>query len=294
MRWRKVTLIGVGLLGGSLGLALRKHGLAAEVQGYVRRRESIAECLQAGAVTSATTDLQSAVQEADLIVFSTPLSKMGDLARACAPLLAPDTLVTDVGSVKASVVTELEPIFTRHRAIFVGSHPMAGSEKTGVSAARADLFHTAACVVTPSPSSPADAVQKIEELWRNVGGRVIRLAPELHDELVSRTSHLPHVLAAHLAALVLNPAHPPEQPALCANGFRDTTRIASGSPEMWRDIVVANRTNISAALAEFSARLEAFQTLLRREDPAALEAFFRDAKSLRDSWTSRCASPSQE
>ncbi len=294
VRWRKVTLIGVGLLGGSLGLALRKRGLAGEVHGYVRRETSIPECEQAGAVHKASVHLRAAVHEADLVVFCTPLAQMGELARACAPHVQKGALVTDVGSVKGTLLAELEPIFAKSGAVFVGSHPMAGSEKTGVAAARADLFVNAACVVTPSKNSPENKVAETEELWRGVGGRVMRLSAELHDELVARTSHLPHVLAAHLVSFVLGSGSPAEQANLCANGFRDSTRIASGSPEMWRDIALANGANLIAALEEFGARLEAFRSVLEQADQAAIETFFGEAKTLRDQWTSRCASPSPE
>ena len=294
MRWRKVTLIGVGLLGGSLGLALRKRGLVEEVCGYVRRESSIAECIQAGAVHRATVDLGEAVTGADLIVLCTPLFQMGELSAAMVPHLTAGALVTDVGSVKKSVITELEPIFAARGASFIGSHPMAGSEKMGVSAARADLFLNAACVVTPSENSPLEKVEEAEALWQGVGGRVIRLDPETHDLLVSRSSHLPHVIAAQLASFVLGSGNPPEQGKLCANGFRDTTRIAGGSPEMWRDIVMMNREHVLAALRRFTVGLEEFRLLLEKNDSAAIEGYFRQAKTLRDEWTGQCASSSPE
>ena len=293
MRWRKVTLIGVGLLGGSLGMALRKHGLAGEVHGYVRREGSIAECLRAGAVDKATVDLTPAAENAELIVFCTPLAQMEDLAGMVAAKVRKGALITDVGSVKGRLVRNLEPIFSSCGAFFVGSHPMAGSEKMGVGAARADLFLNAACVVTPTNVSPQDKVEETEALWREIGGRVMRMSPELHDELVARSSHLPHLLAANLAAYVLGEGDP-QQAKLCANGFRDSTRIASGSPEMWRDIVVMNRANLKSALEQFSSKLTEFKSLLEKNDPAAIERFFQRTKDLRDGWASRCASPSPE
>src|SRR5688500_16985562 len=162
MRWRKVTLIGVGLLGGSLGLALRQRRLAEAVHGYVRRAASIAECVQTGAVDEATTELGSAVKGADLVVLCTPLFQMGELARLCAQNIQKGALVTDVGSVKGALVSELEPIFAGAGATFIGSHLMAGSEKMGVAAARADLFLNAACAVTPTGNSPAAKVEETE------------------------------------------------------------------------------------------------------------------------------------
>ena len=294
MRWRKVTLIGVGLLGGSLGLALRKRGLAADVWGYVRRETSADECIQAGAVQRATTDLAEAVSGADLIVLCTPLFQMSELGRKMGPNLQQNALVTDVGSVKGSLVAELEPVFAAQGAAFVGSHPMAGSEKMGVGAARADLFVNAACVVTPTRSSVSDKVEETEALWKAVGARVLRLSPETHDAFVARSSHLPHVLAAQLAALVLDPKSPPEQGKLCANGFRDSTRIASGSPEMWRDILMMNRAEVLAALDEFSARVEDFRATLQTGDSTKIEELFLNAKRLRDEWAGKCSSSSPE
>jgi prephenate dehydrogenase len=238
--------------------------------------------------------LEQAVEGADLIVLCTPLFQMTELALAMRAHVQANALITDVGSVKGALVAELEPIFTAGGAAFVGSHPMAGSEKTGVSAARADLFLNAACAVTPTANSPAAKVAETEELWRSVGARVLRISPEAHDELVSRSSHLPHVLAAQLAAFVLDPELGTEQSKLCANGFRDSTRIASGSPEMWRDIVLMNRARLLEALDQFSGRLDRFRAVLEKNDAGAIEDFFRKAKTLRDEWTGRCASSSPE
>jgi prephenate dehydrogenase len=294
MRLRKVSLIGVGLLGGSLGMALRAQGLADRVHGYVRRTASIAECIECGAVDHASADLDDAVQNADLIVFCTPLAQMYDLAHRSLSSVSGDCLITDVGSVKGRIVQQLEPLFHSRGAIFVGSHPMAGSEKMGVSAARPDLFKGAVCVVTSSERTPAGAVERIESLWTSVGARTMRLSPEVHDQLVARSSHLPHVLAAQLARYVLDAKHAPEQSQLCANGFRDSTRIASGSPEMWRDIALMNRTELKRALKDFTAGLHTFEALLDAGDAEALQQFFETAKVLRDGWTAKCASPSGE
>jgi prephenate dehydrogenase len=294
VQFRKVTIVGVGLLGGSLGLAIKKRRLADEVVGYVRRKASILECKKAGAVDSSTTDLHEAVKDADLIVLCTPLAQMLSLLKEMRPSIKRGAIITDVGSVKATVVKQLEPLVAKTGAHFVGSHPMAGAEKTGVAAARQNLFENAVCVLTPTRKSNKAALKKTEQLWKAVGARVMRLAPELHDQLVSRSSHLPHVAAATLAKLVLDPKHPKSQPLLCANGFRDTTRIASGSPEMWRDIAVANRKNLSKALDTFIRELKNFQKTLNGGDEKAAEKFFQQGKHRRDTWCARCASPSPE
>jgi len=171
---------------------------------------------------------------------------MRALVQQFSPALKRGAIVTDVGSVKADVVRELESLLKKSGAHFIGSHPMAGGEKMGVQAARTDLYANAVCVLTPTKKSKAAAVRKLEQFWKSLGARTLRLDAAQHDLLVSRSSHLPHVVAAALVNLVLDPAHPQTQVGLCATGFRDTTRIASGSPEMWRDIALANRKNLSA------------------------------------------------
>jgi prephenate dehydrogenase len=282
VHWEKIAIAGVGLLGGSLGLAVKQRRLAKQVVGFVRRAASIAECKKLGVVDLATSDPQQAIENADLVVLCTPLSRMREVLQPMLPALKRGAIVTDVGSAKASVVQELEPLVAGAGGYFVGSHPMAGAEKVGPAAARADLFVNAACVVTPTPQSSPQAVECVEAFWEAVGGFPLRLTPEAHDDLVSRSSHLPHVVAAELANYVLNPAYPKEQALVCANGFRDTTRIASGSSEMWRDIALANRKNLARVLGEFIEDLEEFKVALEIGDRKAIEKFFEQARQRRD------------
>jgi prephenate dehydrogenase len=288
--FRKIALIGVGLLGGSLALAIRERRLAAVVQGFVRRETSIAECQQAGLDDFATTDLSAAVRDADLVILCTPLAQMRGLTEQLLPALKKSALVSDVGSVKASVVADLESLVSDAGAYFVGAHPMAGGEQPGVSAARVDLFSNAVCIITPTAATNAAALQRTEEFWRALGTRLLKMTPLLHDELVARSSHLPHSIAAALASYVLKPEHPKEQPQLCATGFRDTTRVASGSPEMWRDIALANRVPLSQALAELTEQLQQLQRAVAAGDAAAIEKFFTTAKQRRDGWCGQAAS----
>ena len=284
MHFQKITIIGVGLLGGSLGLAIKQRGLASKVDGYVRRTASIAESEKFGVVDHATRDLQHAVENADLVILCTPLSGMREISGQMLPALKPGTIVTDVGSVKSSVVQELEPLFAKGNVHFIGGHPMAGGEKMGVSAAKGDLFEKAVCVITPTARSNAQALATVEDFWKLIGARVVKLSPETHDELVSRSSHLPHLVAAELANYVLSPTHAKEQSLLCASGFRDTTRIASGSPEMWRDITLANQKHLSRVLGVFIEGLEEFRHALDSGDNKAIEEFFEKAKQRRDAW----------
>ncbi|HTV75847.1 MAG TPA: prephenate dehydrogenase/arogenate dehydrogenase family protein [Candidatus Baltobacteraceae bacterium] len=294
MQFRKITIIGVGLLGGSIGLAVKSRRLAREVAGFVRRAASFKDCEKAGAVDFATTDLLAAVSNADLVILCTPLAQMRPLAEQFLPALKRGAIVTDVGSVKAGVVRELESLTAGAGAHFVGSHPMAGAEKTGVAAARENLFEKAACVLTPTKKSNSAAVRKLEKFWQSLGARVLKLDAAQHDLLVSRSSHLPHAVAAALANLVLHPANPKHQAALCATGFRDTTRIASGSPEMWRDIALANRKNLAKSVDAFISELQKLQRALGKADAGAVSKFFEQAKLRRDNWCARSALTSPE
>lgn len=284
MQFRKITIIGVGLLGGSIGLAARKLRVAKEIAGYARRKKTISECEKIGATDYTTTDLLAAVSGADLVILCTPLAQMPGLTKQFLPALKRGAVVTDVGSVKADVVRELESLISKGGAHFVGSHPMAGGEKNGVLAARADLFKNAVCVLTPTRRSNAAAVRKLEKFWRTLGSRILKLAPAQHDLFTSRTSHLPHVVAATLANLALDPSSPKNQSQLCAGGFRDTTRVASGSPEMWRDIALANRKNLARSIDGFVSELQSFQRFLKKSDARMISKFFEKAKVLRDSW----------
>ena len=294
VQFQKITIVGVGLLGGSIGLAARQRRLAGEVAGFVRRAASLKDCERAGAVDYATTDLLAAIANADLVILCTPLAQMRALAQQMLPALKRGALVTDVGSVKADVVRELESLVKKSGAHFIGSHPLAGGEKMGVRAARANLFAGTVNILTPTKKSNAAALRQLTRFWQSLGARTMRLDAAQHDLLVSRSSHLPHIVAAALAGLVLNPVNPKLQVDLCATGFRDTTRIASGSPEMWRDIALANRKNLSRSLDAFVAELKRFQSALKSGDGAKVEKFLATAKQRRDRWGATSAAPTAE
>jgi len=284
VQFNKVAIVGMGLLGGSLGRALREGRLASCVAGYARREATVEESRQVGAVDLASTDLVEIVREAELVLLCTPIGQMGPLARLCLPHLSPGAVVSDVGSTKASVVRELEPLFESSPASFIGGHPMAGSEQTGVLASRPDLYRHARCVITPTPRSSAAAVSRVHALWQAVGARTLELSPEQHDQWVARSSHLPQVLASVLAHHVLGPGQPTGLSDLCATGFRDTTRLASGSPEMWRDIALSNREALREALRDWSMELARFDAALSGEDATAIGEFLQEARERRDAW----------
>lgn len=265
-------------------MAIKRHGLARRIEGVVRREASVRECEDLGVVDRACLDLDATVQDADLIILCTPISQMGPLTRRMAPHLKPGALITDVGSVKECVVNELTPLARSANAFFIGSHPMAGGEKTGVNAARAELFENAVCAITPTDDSQTEMVTRIENLWASIGARPLMMAPKFHDELVARSSHLPHIIASELVNFVLHPDRPKEQRTLCASGFRDTTRIASGDAGMWRDIAIANRHHLAPALQTLIENLQAIQSALADADADTIERCLRTANNRRERW----------
>jgi prephenate dehydrogenase len=224
-----------------------------------------------------STDLRSIISDADLVVLCVPIGAMPALAREIADAISPRTVVTDVGSVKASVVAELGAIF-RGRGRFVGSHPMAGSEQTGIGAARAELFEDAACIVTPDASSDASAVAEVGAFWKTLGGRVLEVSPAEHDEIVALVSHLPHLLAATLIQTVLT--ENARAFDFSGPGFRDTTRVAAGPPAMWAEILRTNRAAVRKSAEAMIENLRGIITLLDRDAP--MTEFLTQAKTQRD------------
>ncbi len=278
----RVTILGPGLLGGSLALALKAR-TAAHVTVWGRRAESVGEIARSGCTDAATTDLTAAAKDADVIVFATPVEVMAPLARQITPVLKSSALVMDVGSVKANVVSELAPIFAGPGR-FIGCHPMAGSEQTGFAAARADLFDGSVCILTPDDATPRDAIADATVFWQSVGCTTRTLAPAEHDQIVAWISHLPHLLAAALVQTVAD--HSPAAFDFAGPGFRDTTRIASGPPDMWTGILGQNRAAVRIAVDGLIEKLRALSTLL--SDPAAekreplIHRLLNQAKAQRD------------
>lgn len=226
---KQVAIIGVGLLGGSLGLAIRSAGLAERVVGLARRPETRRIACEIGAADDCTAEISEAVSCADLVVLCTPLGQMKRLAQEMAPFLKPGAWVTDVGSVKASVVRDLEPLMASTGAHFVGGHPMAGSEQNGVENSTVDLFMNAVTILTPTDRTDPGTLEGVRSFWERLQSSVCIMEAQVHDRLVARSSHLPHAVAASLAHCVLQPGQQPDPARLCATGFRDTTRVASES-----------------------------------------------------------------
>ena len=272
--------MGVGLLGGSVGLACPAAGLTAVRVGIGRRRASLNRALRYDAVDEITLSFARGLKGAQLVILATPIGKFEPLLEKMAPHLEPGTVVTDVGSTKAHVVRQAERLLPAH-CRFVGSHPVAGSEQTGVEYARADLFDGAVVFVTPTRSSGRVATHLVRDFWRVLGARVRTLTPEQHDEVLGRVSHLPHALASLLICMTadsLDAAGP---------GMMDTTRIASGDPGLWRDIFGTNRQPVINALDDFARQLRQFRQLLAADDRAGIERLLAAAKRRRDRWITR-------
>ena len=273
---QSLAILGPGLLGGSIALAARRAG-GGRVALWARRAEAVAEIAALGIADAVSTDLRAIVAGADLVILCVPIGAMPALAREIAGLISPRTIVTDVGSVKAPVVAELGEIF-HERGRFVGSHPMAGSEQTGIRAARAELFEDAACILTPEPSSDTAAVAELRAFWQTLGCRVLEVSPAAHDEIVALVSHLPHLLAATLVHTVL--AENPRAIEFSGPGFRDTTRVAAGPPAMWAEILRTNRVAVRQSAEAMIEKLRGILTLLDRDQP--MTEFLTQAKAQRD------------
>ncbi len=249
MAWDKVAIVGVGLLGGSAGLALKQAGAVGKIVGLGRRKESLDEALARGAIDEATLEPAEAARDADLVLLCTPVGSFRPLVQSMRESLSPDVLITDVGSTKQQVVEELAALLGPDGP-FVGSHPMAGSEKKGPAHASADLYRGALCILTPTDQTAADVVDRAESLWKLLGMRTLRMDPSEHDQAVAAVSHVPHLLASMLA---LTPED--EQLPVAATGFGDMTRLAAGDVEMWRDIVLTNRGPILESLSQVAHQI---------------------------------------
>ncbi len=276
MKIKILTIVGVGLIGGSIGLAAKRRKIAEWVLGSGRRQASLDQALAVGAVDEGSLDLASAVHQAEVAVFCTPVDQIAGQVLASAPGCAAGTLLTDAGSTKAEIVRSIEGRLPPGIA-FVGSHPLAGSEKRGAEHADADLFQNRLAIVTQSPATDRLAVERTATFWRALGCRVRVMDPQEHDEALAITSHLPHLLAAALAGVL-----PPELHELTASGYRDTTRIAAGDPSLWTAIFAQNRPALLAALQRLEEQLTRFREALTVENSTAVTDLLAQAKRVRD------------
>jgi prephenate dehydrogenase len=280
--FRQITIVGVGLLGGSLAKAVRQQGLADKIFGFGRNREKLEKAQALNIIDAYATDLESAVAHADLVVLCSPVSVMMPLVREMVSFLQPGCLVTDVGSVKKPLVGEIQSLMPEG-VYFVGSHPIAGGEKSGFEASTADLFQDEKCIVTPTPKTNSSALNKTKELWKQVGMHVITMDVEEHALIFGAVSHLPHVIAYVLMNTLgsVSTKNHEEVTAFCGKGLKDITRIALSDPVMWRDICLSNKKPVLNLIDKFQGTLQQVRNLIEKEDGQLLEQTFETAKKYR-------------
>ncbi|WP_343587334.1 prephenate dehydrogenase/arogenate dehydrogenase family protein [Herbaspirillum sp.] len=282
--FKKVVIFGVGLIGGSFALALRRAGKAEQIVGVGRSAASLARAKELGIIDAVVTDPAVAVNGADLILLAAPVAQTEAILAAIAPHLAPDAIVTDAGSTKSDVVAAARKALGGKIAQFVPGHPIAGREKHGPEAALADLYIGKKVVITALPENRAADVERVAAAWQACGAVIHRLSPQEHDAVFASVSHLPHVLAFALVDDIAGKPHAATLFQYAASGFRDFTRIAGSSPEMWRDITLANRDALLTEVDAYLAQLSSMRQMIANSDGAALEKIYASAQHARLQW----------
>ena len=285
VHFKQVAIIGVGLIGGSLGMILRRKALADHVVGIGRRVENLRTAVELGAIDRYVGDPKEGVHGADLVILATPVDTYECHLKEWAHCLAPGTIVSDVGSVKGTLVEQTEAAMPVG-VYFVGAHPIAGKEKTGVAAGSDQLFNGARCVLTPTKKTNPQALERVKQLWEETGSILLTMDPHVHDQILCALSHLPHVAAFALmntlADLRDHQVPSLDLAGLSGGGLRDATRIAASSPEMWRDIFLWNRDNLVSFIDEYERALEDLKQLIKAGDAAGIEKALERAKSERE------------
>jgi prephenate dehydrogenase len=281
----KVVVVGVGLIGGSFALALKQAGAARQVVGMGRSKEALERALELGIVDSITDSAEVAMAGADLVLLAAPVAQTGPILSMLLPYLEPGTVITDAGSTKSDVVASARAALGDKLRQFVPAHPIAGRESNGPDAAIPDLYQGKKAVITPLPENAAGDVGLVAAAWRLCGAVIHTLTPEQHDRVFAAVSHLPHLLAFALVDDIANKPHADQLFQYAASGFRDFTRIAGSSPEMWRDISLANRDALLTELDAYLAQLTALRGRLAAGDGAGIEAIYTNAQRARRAWS---------
>ncbi|MCU7796020.1 MAG: prephenate dehydrogenase/arogenate dehydrogenase family protein [Candidatus Thiodiazotropha sp. (ex Myrtea spinifera)] len=278
----RLAVIGVGLIGGSVALALRETGSVKTVVGCGRSEENLIQAKRLGIVDHYTHDVGEAVEGADMVLLAVPLGAMRETLSGMRDHLQSNAVVTDAGSVKGSVIEDLREVFGEVPSWFVPGHPIAGTERSGADAAFASLYQNRRVILTPTSETEAKAVSRVAEMWRQCGADITRMPVAHHDEILAATSHLPHMLAFSLVDSLARLKENDEIFRYAAGGFRDFTRIASSNPVMWRDICLANQDHLSAMLTRFADELHELAAILEQGDSEGLLEIFERAKQARD------------
>ena len=284
LRINKLVIIGVGLIGGSFALALKKAKVVRHVVGVGRTRKNLIVALKLGVIDEASRDAALAVRDADMVLIGTPVGQMAEVMKAIAPNLGPKTIITDGGSTKQDVIACARKHLGEHFARFVPAHPMAGTEHSGAAAAFAELYRGRKVILVPQPETSARAVSQVRAAWVACGANVVRLQAREHDEILAAVSHLPHVVAFALMGTLAKRKDARRLLGFSAGGLRDSVRIAGSSPEMWRDIFLANRTALLAAVGEYSIEIKNMRLALKAGNGDALQAMFERARDARERW----------
>lgn len=279
---QRLIILGVGLIGGSLALAAKKHGLVKEVIGYSRQQSTLDKAKALGVIDWGTLDLKTAVEQPGLVFVATPLGAMAGIFAQLRECVHAESILTDGGSAKMGVMADAQQYLGEVFPRFVGGHPIAGREHSGVEAAMADLYTAKRCILTPVTQTQSQAVDVVRAFWQGVGAKVSMMDPEFHDNVLAATSHLPHVLAYALVDMLNDHAELGNVFQYTAGGFRDFTRIASSDPTMWRDISLHNADAMVKWLTAFQQEIEKYKTLISQQDAQGLYDHFARAKSARD------------
>jgi prephenate dehydrogenase len=281
----KLVIIGAGLIGGSFALALKSAKAVKRVVGVGRSEKNLALARKLGIIDEAS-DAAGALAGANLVLIAVPVAQTQSVLASIVPHLEPETLITDAGSTKQDVVAAARHELGAHFPRFIPAHPIAGGEKSGAEAARADLFRGRNVVLTPLAETDRDALDRVREAWLAAGAKVRDMLPAEHDQVFAAVSHLPHALAYALVDCIAGKQNAKELFDFAAGGFRDFTRIAGSSPEMWRDICIANRNALLVELNDYQRKLAQLEHLIGERNAAALEQLFARARAAREKWIS--------
>ena len=278
----KITIVGVGLIGGSLARALKEKNLAKTVFGYGRDRSRLDDAKKSNIIDDYSTQIEEAVYHADIIVIATPVGTFRNIFSEVKPLIADDVIISDVGSTKTNIVDIAKEILGDKSQCFVPAHPIAGKEKSGFEASDGNLYNGKKVIITPIEDNSSESIQVIESMWKNVGAEVDFMSPQSHDDLLGMTSHLPHMLAFSLVNYLVD--QNPSASIYAGGGFKDFSRIASGDAVMWRDICLQNKDKIITHLRGYQSTVEELIDAIDQEESDKLELLFATAKKTRDSW----------
>jgi len=281
---KKIVIFGVGLIGGSVALALKKAGDHAQIVGVGRTGASLQHALDLGVIDHATNNIAEALKNADIILIAAPVAQTPVILNAIKPHLDKTTVITDAGSTKSDVLNCARTILSEQFSQFVGGHPIAGAEKSGAAAAMHDLYFNKSVVLTPTTDTNPEALSQVRTLWEKCGAQVSQMTAETHDGIFAAVSHLPHLLAFALVDDIAARPNAEQLFSFAASGFRDFTRIAGSHPEMWRDITLANKTALLKEITAFENELSQLKQLLNNEDGEGLQALFERASKARNQW----------